>query len=180
MKFNIEVDVDWLSEDGGVDDQIKAEIIANISNSISKQTVDETRKTAAANATKAIDRKINALLNSWLDKPVIITDSYGDVKQKYENIMELIKTRFDGFLDDKVDEKGEVHTACSYGGKMTRAEWMVDKRIEIVAKKWAADVAKSVDARIKEIMRDNLKEQLGATLVGNLGIDRIVDATTKK
>ena len=47
MKFNIEVDIDWLNEEGSLDDEIKNQIINSITNKV-EQNLD--RKSTRLNS----------------------------------------------------------------------------------------------------------------------------------
>lgn len=40
MKINITVDVEWIGEDGNIDDEVKSEIINGVKSAISKQCMD--------------------------------------------------------------------------------------------------------------------------------------------
>ena len=90
MKLNITVDIDWIEEDGSIDEEVKHQIIQGVKNSIGKTCLDKVEKQAS----KAIDEAINksvasagelingkaiAFANEWLGKKVEVTDQWGEV-----------------------------------------------------------------------------------------------------
>ena len=49
---------------------------------------------------------------------------------EFESVDELMKSKFDDFLTQKVDKNGESTDSCGYRAKYTRLEWLIDKKIK--------------------------------------------------
>ena len=170
MKFTIEVDVDWLGEDGSLDAELQSKVVHQIEQRVSAAAMERLEQEASSRVGSIIDEAVNKLLASWLEKPVTITDRYGDVKEKGA-ITELIKKRFDAFWQEKVDQNGRTD---SYSRNETRLQWLIDGRITKHCKGFAEGLAKEVNAQVEKVMTDKLKLALGAELVDRLGVPALV------
>lgn len=60
MKLNITVDLDWLEEDGNIDEEVKHQIIQGVKSAISRQCLDKVEKKASEQINQAINDSITA------------------------------------------------------------------------------------------------------------------------
>ena len=181
MKINVSVELDWIEEDGSIDEEVKAELIGGIKRSISQQClakvekeasvkIDEAIQQAIQQATKSIQQKAVEFADEWLENEVEITDKWGDVKKK-ATIKDVIKSTFDHTLEKKVNENGEFADGYGRSGNTTLISWLTGKKVEnVVADKLATlnkdidnQITKAVNAGIRKNVSDKFAEMVVAT-----------------
>ena len=176
MKLNVSVEMDWLAYDeegdAGVspDQLVKDAIIRGVMDRISNQLIDEVRSAASKLAMERINETITSMLENFLDQPVVITDRYGDVRERHESVREMMKQEFDNFLSQKVDKDGKPTTSCSYGDSYTRLTWLTDKRIAEAAKTFMKQVGDQVEATLKKEMDAEAKARVSKLIMDKLDI----------
>jgi len=166
MKMNIEVDIDWMDEEGNVDDTVKDAVVNRIvcetKNAVSKTVVSEAQEKAAL----VIDKAVMAEVKKFLTNKVSVTNEFGDVTRSNVTVKTLIRDAFSGVMEQKVNQRGEVSRDrfC----KTTRLEWMIDsavaKHVEHETRRLDREIADRVKAalngRLKEVMADSVKKVL--------------------
>lgn len=156
MKVKVEVDIDWIEEDGNIDEEVKYQIIEGVKGAISKQCLDKVENKASEQIDNAISQSITAasakieqeavqFARDWLDKKVVVTDRWGDVK-KEASISDLIKETFDNLLEKKVDEKGRF--VSGYGGGTKLINWLTGNRVQEIVQEKLKDLGKNIDKQI--------------------------------
>lgn len=168
MKVKVEVDIDWIEEDGNIDEEVKYQIIAGVKGAISKQCLDKVEKKASEQIDNAISQSIAAarekieqeavnFTKEWLDKKVVVTDKWGDVKKK-ASITDLIKEAFDNLLEKKVDDRGRFTN--SYGGGVRLINWLTGTRVQEIVEEKLKDLGKNIDKQIAEAVSDSIKKNV--------------------
>ncbi|MDC9591782.1 hypothetical protein PSI23_21505 [Xenorhabdus sp. XENO-10] len=167
MKINITVDLDWLEEDGNIDEEVKYQIIEGVKKSISRQCLDKVEKEASKQINQAINESINsakatiekkaiAFADEWLKKEVTVTDKWGDV-QECLTITDLIKKSFDNTLEKKVDKNGNF--TSSYDGIPLIKYLMSDRMQELVSKRVSV-IQKDIDQAITNAVNNGIRENV--------------------
>ncbi|MCG8609200.1 MAG: hypothetical protein MI864_01570, partial [Pseudomonadales bacterium] len=136
MKFNIEVDVDWLEEGGSVNEEVRGEIIYGVMRQINKDTkekiskaMDESLREAKEQAAELINAQILKAVDDWLNNEVVITDKYGEPKDS-GTLKDIIKREWNDVLNRRVDADGSF---SGYSKKYTVLEYLTNTRVtEIV------------------------------------------------
>ena len=77
MKINIEVDVEWIGEEGNIDEIIKKEISDTVVNTITKKIEKEMEEKATAAVSGKVDDMCNSLISEFLKRKVTVTDKWG-------------------------------------------------------------------------------------------------------
>lgn len=172
MKFNIEVEIDWLGEDSSLDERIQNKIVDAVVKRITEKAVG----LVEGDALKQISAKVDDLLEKtyveFLEKGVTITDQWGDVKRKDVRIYDLIKEKADNWLTRRVDKEGRE---SSYGANWTRMEWLINKQLDQQTKRMSDEIVKKVSETIKKYINDSLKDAIGEKLVKEIGLDNIIN-----
>lgn len=179
-KFNITVELDWVDEDGGIDAVVKEEIINNIANRFSDNLNNEILKTAERKVSeqinKSIDKKVNEITEELLTRKFDLLDNYGDVVEKQTSVIDILKSRLDNFLDEKVDKDGNSHT---YSANQTRLNYIINKNIDYTMQRKIEDAAKQVKTGLEKYMDETLKKHIGENVTKIIGIDSIVSKSLK-
>lgn len=168
MKINITVDVDWIEEDGSIDDEVKHQIIQGVKNSISKSCLDKVQAQASKSIDQAIDESIKKaqraieeraikFTDDWLENEVTITDKWGD-KADCLTIKDLIKKTFDGLLQKKVDKDGRF--TDSYNANTTLIHWLSGQRVEQVVSEKLGSMSKVIDDQITKAVNAGIRENV--------------------
>lgn len=190
MKFNITAEIDWLSdndpereegEEISIDAEIKRQIVNAIVRKLSgdfQKKIEEETKVLLQEQINGIKNQIgdhiNNMLSEFGNRPVVITDKYGDVQERHESVNEMIKTQYDLFLDGKVDDNGKPITGCSYGKTHSRIEWMITKRIDEKAKDFMRTVIEQVDAQLKKSLDAEVKARVSAKIMEKLDMSKLI------
>lgn len=172
MKMTVEIELDWIGEDGTVDDVVKQEIAGHVAKKISDDSNDQLMCAAEQRVAERIDAFVNDILNRFMNHEIRITDNYGDTKARYDNVEELLKERFDTFLTETVDSRdGSVYRdRCGYGKGTTRIDYLIDNRIKNQTDKFMKDVVDEVDKKIKEALSSEMKKKLSDNLLSKIDI----------
>lgn len=183
MKLNLEIELDWVDEESNLDETVKQNVIDAVVNKIQKNV--ETKVEAKINdmIDKTIVVKINTmtenLFNDFMNKEIQLTDNYGSTIKSYPNVTAVIKERFDNFMMETVDEKGNTYTG-SYGTKYKRLTFIIDKQLQEFATKFTTDAVKQVSAEIKLHVQDGLTTKLGSELMKVLKVNEMLQIDGKK
>lgn len=173
-KFNITVDLDWISEDGQIDEIVKTEIIDSIVNKFNKSISEEIIKKAEEEISKKIDsvinEKVNEITEQLLNRRFDLTDDWGDIKRKNVTVIELLKEKLDNFLSEKVDENGQTN---SYRANITRLSYIINKNIDYTMKQKVDEAAKEIKKGLEKYIEDTLKAQIGENVAKLIGINKI-------
>lgn len=174
MKLNLEIQLDWIDEEMNLDETVRQNVIDSVVNKIQKNVEAKVEKEINATIDKTIVDKINQkteeLFNEFMNREITISDTYGDKLRCYENVNALIKERFDNFMTQTVDDKGNAYDG-NYGTKYKRIYYIIDKQLKEFANKFTDDAVKTVSAEIKEHVKDGLTNKLGSELMKVLKVN---------
>jgi hypothetical protein len=173
MKLNIEVEVDWIGEEGSIDDTIKKEITDRVVNTVCEKVEKEMQDKAASAISDKVDAMCNSLIDEFMKKKVTVTDKWGEAIIVDTTIEAILKQKFDEFWNATVDESGRSGRS-GYGSQKPRFEWAVDRHIEEHAKNFAKTLTNDTANKIKENMTKALQEKIGQKLVQDLGFDKLL------
>ena len=179
MKLNVTVEMDWLAYDeegdSGVepDQLVKDAIIKGVMEKISGKLLDEVRSQATEQVKVRVNETITNMLENFLDQPVVITDRYGDVKERHESVKEMMKDQFDKFMEAPVDDSGNPTRGCGYNEK-SRLNWLLTTHVNAKAAQFMKDVVALVDDKLKKQLDAELKARVSDALVKKLDIGSVV------
>lgn len=166
MKFNIEVEVDWIKEsfydeDGDcigamtIDDVIQEKIVSSIVEKMKGKISEAIEKSARDKINFGIDSLLDDTLRSFMDRQIKITDRYGTVKKSYEDVEEMLAEKFDEFITQKVDGKGQPVTGCGYGDDGTRIDHLIEKKVSAYKESFDKKIVSASEA-----IADKIKKQI--------------------
>lgn len=175
-KFNIEVNLEWLGEDGDIDSILKESIVNSIVDKISgtavKDIEDKVNTLVDSAVNKAVGDKLNETLEDFLHKPRNITDRWGEITRRNTSVMELLKSQFDDYLEGKVDRDGRPYTG--YSDSKKRIDYILEKTIDGPMKKSVETAAGEIKKKLQEYIDTTLKAQIGDNVAKIIGLDSIV------
>lgn len=176
MKLNLEIELDWIDDEMGLDETIKQNIIDSVISKIQKSIESQVKTQIDATINETVVAKINtmteSLFNDFMNREVVINDNYGSKLKVYANVTEVIKERFDNFLTQMVDEKGNAHSG--YGAKYQRLTFIIDHQLREFANKFTTEAVKSVSQEIKLHVQEGLTTKLGKELMNVLKVNEML------
>ncbi len=183
MKFKCEIEIDWINDESTLDEAVKLGIIKEVLSKISDDAKNNIKVMVDDKLIEKIESTINDTLSNFLNRPITITDNYGDVKESYSDVTDMLKTKFDDFLLEKVDKQGKVagrSRICSHGDK-PRIERLLEnaaketyEKIKRTTDKFSDTILRDVDNKIKEQLNVSLKEKISETLVKKINLDSVL------
>jgi len=187
MKFNIEIDLDWVNEDNSVDDEIKNQIINNLSSTITQKAqikVDEILakkvEEAAKKTTDGFIEKI--MLDSFDNMKIPVKKNSWDDKVGYMSLTDFIKERFEKAMNEKrLDSNGSNR---NYDKKISINEYFLNQFLAKEMEEKVVDLIKKarIDAEnsIIKTLDSTLKEQLSSDIVSRLNIPELLKNLQQK
>lgn len=179
-KFNVTVEIDYIDEDGNLDDaicdQIVSAVVSKVSDATSKQLQERANKVFEERLStmgESVSDRLNKMMDEFFSTPKDITDKWGDVKRRGVTIKQLLSEACDTFMSKPLDEQGRP--ASGYNVKYnTRVDYIVAKSIdynmEWAIKKAVDDVTKNLKKKIS----DEITQQMGEKLAGIVGLDGLL------
>jgi hypothetical protein len=162
MKIKVEVEIDWINEEGNLDAEIQEQIISGVKSAISKDCLKLVEhKTSMAiddgmkKAIETMQEKVSDFFEQWLNKETILTDKYGDIVKK-GSLNEIIKSQFNDCMNERVDKDGKI---TSYNG-ISRIEFFSGKKVKEVVDDSLKSYAKNIDETIKKQIELGIKERV--------------------
>ena len=182
MKFNIQVDIDWIDEEYSIDEQVKHELIAGVVREVrgsfnedGKKAAEEARKKAEQQAEIIISKSIENEIRSFLKDKVTITDKWGEVKKENITIKELIKEGFDKAMDQEVDGSGRPINN-SYSSGTTRLKYLLNESVEKYLQSETRRLDKDIENKVKNAINEKLKEGMADSVKKLLNVDKVLNS----
>ena len=191
-KFNIEVELDWMDEEGGytIDDEIKEQVISGVKDALLRKTTDEAvRKVDEAIADKI--KESEPIIQETVDKFVqniceekianimipIKTGSWSsDVK--YIPLSEYVGKRFEEFSTEKKYDKDGQIARYSSERELSMAEVITSKYLEkelgTKVEKMIANAKREVEESLVRSLEQKLKENLAKETIERMNIPDVL------
>lgn len=172
MKLKIEVDIDYLNdEEGSLDEQIQERIAQSIIERVSKESIGKIESRVSKIMEKRVDEVVDAAYKEMMGKAIAITNEWGEVVKSFPNAYEMIKSKFDVWLTERVDNDGRK---SSYGDQ-SRLDLIIKKQLDKTADTFTKNAIKEVTEKIKTVLSDDLKLALGDRLINMMELDKIIN-----
>ncbi len=176
MKLQIEVNLDWLDENGSLDDQVKQEVADKIAERISAEAVKEVRECAMDQVHDKLDALVTELFQGFMNETVTVTNEWGEPIYKDQGIEQLMKDKLDKALTQKVDDRGN---RTSYGNQ-TRLDWLLDTKVKQVVAQAGEAIAKQAQKMAEKALVETMSAKLSGALLAQVDIDKILSEAAKK
>lgn len=182
-KFNIEVELDWLDGETGLDEEIQKQVISGMQNrlvaNLEKKLGNSIAEKVEQKATEIADAFIEKLLVEQIGSIQIPTSkSSWSSEVTYIPLTEFIGKRFENAMTEKtLDEHGRA------------TEYRSDKKYSISEYLTRDFIAKELNGKVSDMIRDakekaeqsliknleeNLQQQLHADMVKRLNIPQLL------
>lgn len=169
MKINVEIDLDFINEDGTLEEEIRENIFKSVKDKIIESISEEAEYVIKGKIQEVAKQKCDELIDLFLDKPFTHTSEYGRVIEENITVRRLLEKGFNEYWHKKVDSRGS-----DYGNTKPRVEWLIDARIKEYAKTFSESITKDTENKIKTIMRESLSKSIGDKLTKELGFEKLL------
>jgi hypothetical protein len=180
-KFNITVELDWLSEEGELDQIVKSEIINTIADkfneSLKREILQAAEEKISTQISNAVDIKVNQVTEELLSRSFEVKNTWGEVTKSNVSVMDLLKERLDNFLVEKVDKDGRTN---AYNANQRRIDYVIAQNIDYSLKAKVDAAAKEIKKGLEQYIDTTLKAQIGENVAQLIGINKIKKGFTKE
>lgn len=180
MKFNIEVEVDWLDEDQSLDNELKEQIKDGIINRISEKSIEDLKVQASKMAVEKVEKWLDDFLAAEIGTvkfPYGKYDGWSNQQPEMLTIPEIISKEFEKALRQPVNSKGE-YTESSYSKFGTRLEWLTGKLAEKIAdekiKSFVSGFYRDIETFLSEKLKSALTEQISSAIANQIDLTKIL------
>lgn len=170
MKINIQVELDWLDEEGNIDEIMQDSLISGVKSAISQQCLKRVEDKASKAIDKAIDEAISnaeaqiagkalEFFSQWLETDVVVSNKWGE-EAKRGSIKDIIKGQFDSMMNEVVDSSGKIVGQGGYGAKTTVVKYLSGVVVKELVESQLKDYSKELDSKIKEEVNNGIKKNV--------------------
>ena len=175
--FKVDVEIDWVGEDGTLDEQIKESIKNEIIEKIEKTVMNDIRETATSEAENRIGLWINNYITTLVkEKKIPYLKNSWNSETNYISIEEMIGVKFEKILQQTVDVNGKP-TSSSYDRYGTMLDWLTGKQVKKYANERVSEFVKDIKGDIEKYTSRKVKEemmkQLTSQLVSNIDFNKV-------
>lgn len=181
-KFNITVEIDYIDEEGNLDQELYDRIVDSVVDKVSKNVTEKIQKSAedkvdmqTAKMENIISDRLNSLMDEFFETPRKTYDRYGDVIKTDITVKDMLKKACDDFMYEKVDTSGKPASLSSWGPNMTRIEYMIKKAVSGDMETAIKNATDEITKKIKEKVSNEVKMQMGEKLSAFVGLDSIIN-----
>ena len=179
-KFNITVDLDWLDEEGNIDQQLKDEILSSITEkvcgNITKSLEEKAEKILndkMRDVENEVNKRLNLMMQQFFNTPKDITDRWGEVTRAQVTVKQLLSEACDNYLTQPVTREGKPDNGYNPAFK-SGVDYIVHKSIDSDMEWQIKRAVEDVTKNLKQKISTEISTQLGEKLAGIIGIDKII------
>ncbi|MGF9912778.1 hypothetical protein ABEX47_17425 [Paenibacillus ehimensis] len=188
-KVKIELELDWISEEGDLDSTIKEEVIQNLQERFTAR-IERSTKEMLESKLQEISAKVT---DEFLEK--IMSDKVNNLQIPYKSndwrsevqmltIGEFVGIRYEEFLKRKVYDREGNEARYSSDAKLSIHEFFINKFLEkeLVGKvnNLIKTARQEAEETIIKTLESNLKAQLSADLINRLNIPHLLKSLQEK
>jgi len=167
MKVHMEIEEEY---EYSMDELVSRVVHEKITSQVNKKVQEEINNKMNDMIEIVVNDRINETIANFLDKPITLYDKWGDKKSDYKSVNDLLKERFDKWLDEKVDKNGNK---ASYG-ETKRIDFLLTKRLNEASKNFTEEISASIDRKLKDAIRADLKENVSDKILKTLNVDDLI------
>ena len=105
MRFNVEIDIDWIDEESNINEEISNGIISTLTNKIHAEFLKGAGQKLADKAELIVAAKTSEIINTVLEQSITITNGWNN-KKEYSSIHEMIEEQMSQLYTGKINSVG--------------------------------------------------------------------------
>jgi regulatory protein YycI of two-component signal transduction system YycFG len=150
MKLNVEIEIDWIDEEGNLDEEIERKIISGLTSKIEQKFLKDAAIKVAAAADKLITAKTELLINNILERPVKVSNGWND-NREYDSIFEMVESRMSNMYGEKLNNSGK----CTKDPLLAHIESYIEKTNKSHLDDITRRIEKHADLAAKTALKEN-------------------------
>lgn len=170
MEINLKTDIEWINEDGSIDEVISSTIQKAVIDVVVKKVESSLCERVMKKADEIIDEKLKTLTEEFMSKGFNVYDNWGDIKQVNVNVKDLLKEKLDKYLIEKVDSNFKTTT---YNGK-PRYSVVLEKTAEKSINDFMGKISKTVVEGIKNDINAEARERITNSILSDYKLKDII------
>lgn len=179
-KFNITVDIDYIDEDGNLDDAIREQIVNSVVSKVSDSVTAQIEKRAQSlfeerkrTMEASISDKLNEMMEEFFTTPKDVTDRWGNIERYGVTVKQLLKEACDKFIEQPMDKHGKP--TSGYGAEYkSRVDYIVANSINYEMENAITRAVRDVTDNLKKKISSEIAQQMGEKLAGVVGLDDLL------
>lgn len=187
MKFNVEIDLDWIEEDSSIDEEVKHQIINSIENKCLKSLQEQVISSAKEKINSQIEDLVNENIHKLVSEKVAelmklnrtSTDQYGRVIKENFTIESMLIEHIDGAITKKVLTSSGSYASDHYRAEYSYFDYYLKKDIPEMVTKKVKDLGDQVKKDIELLVTEKIKTQVADNLTA-LIVDNSTALSLKK
>lgn len=185
----IELDLDWISEEGDLDSTIKEEVISNLQARFTQQIEKKTEKILEEKLHESTSRVTDVFLTK------IMSEKINNIQIPYKSsgwssevemlsVSEFVGKKYEEFLKQKVYDKDGNVPRYRDDAKLSIHEYFINKYLEKELLGKVNDLIRTArqdaEETIVKTLETNLKAQLSADIINRLNIPNMLKNLQEK
>ncbi|PUB87030.1 MAG: hypothetical protein DBP02_01950 [gamma proteobacterium symbiont of Ctena orbiculata] len=134
MKLTAEVEIDWIDEDGDINEEVSRKLTQTLANSILEKFSDEQAMLIAQRAKKLIEAKTEMVINTLLEQPITITHGWNK-KTEYDSIMDMVEQEMTALYQGKLNSNGQCKEDPLLANIKSYVKTETDSMLKVIDKK---------------------------------------------
>ncbi|MDO6389044.1 hypothetical protein Q4E40_02810 [Pontibacter sp. BT731] len=171
MKFTVEVEIDWIDEETGLNEAVSGEIKSRLADKVYKHVEKQLADKISKDISSSLDAQIQKTYEEFMEKSFTIYDQWGDPKKENVSVKSLLKEKLDNFLTERVDDNGKP---TGYGGKV-RYEQILDKQSQKQINDFLSQLSAKVIAGIKNDINEQAVERITKGILSDYSLKKLVN-----
>lgn len=153
MRINVDFELDWVNDEDTIDAAVSRKIIDKAVEQASVKVIETIKKNVDNQLANKVDEFLNDILAKFMDRNIVVTDSWGNEVTRYEDVNELLEEKFDAFVTEVVDSNGKTsrERGCSVSG---------DPRFEHLIKKHINQKIRDIELQITKEINEYFKSKI--------------------
>ena len=170
MKFNVEVEIDWVDEEGTLDEEVSRQIKDSLIQKIFSAIETNYTNQISEKVNEEFDNKIKKMYDDFLTKPFDLYDQYGDIKEKGVNIKKILKKKLDIYMNEKVDKYGKNN---NWDGK-ARLQHILDDQAEKQIKTFLRALSDDIIEKLQDEIDEAARERITNAIFKNEDLKKVI------
>jgi len=163
MNFNVNIEIDWISEDSTLDDELQQRIISNLTTQIEDRCLSNISKQIAETASSLVRAKTELLINTALEQPITITKGWND-KKEYPSVYDMVEEQMTALYKGKLESSG----TCQKDPLLNNIEHYVKNEVTRMLNSVTDKIQRHAKASAKDAIRENALLKSISSVIGEV------------
>ncbi|TET66517.1 MAG: hypothetical protein E3J56_14270 [Candidatus Aminicenantes bacterium] len=161
MKFDISIEIDWIEEDGSIDNEIKYGIVQSLTKKVTDQISESATNSMIETVKKMVQAQTEKLVYGLLEKPITINNGWNN-NTDYPSIYDMVETRMTELYKGKLSTDGK----CEKDPLLARIEKFVERETAQLLNKVESKIERHSALMARKAVDENKLIKSIQTIIG--------------